>query len=142
MALADGKAVSAINIRTLTETARYATGVETDYVAFTAGRIWFGYADMLAGKWGVGSINPRVRPVTVTLSDTPDTWYGTPMLAASRQGGLVVTEVGSTPNLTATYRVIGDTVRVLAPQQRSWAPPPTRPTIWRIWRSLRMAARS
>src|SRR5690242_20495095 len=44
-ALAHGDAISAISTTTLAETARYATGAGTDpaYVAYTSGRIWFGY---------------------------------------------------------------------------------------------------
>jgi DNA-binding beta-propeller fold protein YncE len=44
-ALANGDAVSAISTSTLTETARYDTGTGTApvYVAYTSGKIWFGY---------------------------------------------------------------------------------------------------
>jgi DNA-binding beta-propeller fold protein YncE len=67
-ALAHGDAISAISTTTLAETARYATGTGTDpaYVAYTSGRIWFGYG--AAPTYGIGSIDAGTTPATVTLN--------------------------------------------------------------------------
>lgn len=117
-ALANGDAISAISTSTLTETARYSTGAGADptYVAYTSGKIWFGYGAATQG--GIGSINPRTRPATLTLNATNDpanTWYAAPMLSASRDGKLVAGEPSQSPVQLATYDVSSGTAKVLAP---------------------------
>jgi hypothetical protein len=119
-ALADGDAVSAISTSTLTQTALYSTGAGTDptYVAYTSGRIWFGYG--AAAQGGIGSINPSTSPATVTLNATNDpanTWYAAPMLSASQNGDLVAGEPSQSPVQLASYDVSSGTATVLAPSQ-------------------------
>ena len=93
-ALADGDAISAISTSTLSETARYATGTGTDptYVAYSSGRIWFGYG--LAAQGGIGSINPSTSPATVTLNAASGFWYAAPIVAASPGGDLSLASPG------------------------------------------------
>jgi hypothetical protein len=119
-ALADGDAISAISTSTLTQTALYSTGAGADptYVAYTSGRIWFGYGAATQG--GIGSIDPRTSPATDTLNATNDpanTWYAAPMLSASRGGDLVAGEPSQSPVQLATYDVSSGTATVLAPPQ-------------------------
>lgn len=115
VALADGQAVSAISTATLTETARYATGVDTSSVAYTAGRIWFGYDGAFAGEAGIGSIDPSTTPATVTLAATHDSWYSAPMIAANPDGELVAAQPDMSPVELASYDVANG-VTALAPQ--------------------------
>jgi hypothetical protein len=97
-ALTTGDAISAISTSTLAETARYATGTGTDptYVAYTSGKVWFGYGtygDPFQN--GIGSIDPSTSPATVNLSATNESlalWYAAPILAASPNGELVAGE--------------------------------------------------
>lgn len=114
-ALANGDAVSAISTSTLTETARYATGAGTQpaYVAYTSGKIWFGYGG--AGQGGIGSIDPGTSPATVTLKAAAGFWYSAPMLAASANGELVAGETSQSPDQLASYDVSSGTAAVLAP---------------------------
>jgi hypothetical protein len=116
-ALANGDAVSAISTSTLAETARYATGTGTDptYVAYTSGRIWFGYG--AAAQGGLGSINPGTSPATVTLNAAPGNWYAAPMVTATPGGELVVGEPGQSPVQLASYNVSSGTATVLAPEE-------------------------
>jgi Bacterial Ig-like domain (group 3) len=116
-ALADGDAVSAISTSTLAETARYPTGTGTDptYVAYTSGRIWFGYGAATQG--GLGSIDPSTSPATVTLDAAPGSWYAAPMVTASAGGELVAGEPGQSPVQLASYDVSSGTATVLAPEE-------------------------
>jgi hypothetical protein len=116
-ALADGNAVSAISTSTLTETARYATGTATVpvYVAYSSGRIWFGYNASPTG--GIGSIDPSTSPATVTLIAAAGFWYAAPMLAATAGGELVAGEPGQSPVQLASYDVSSGAAAVLAPQK-------------------------
>ncbi|MBM9508924.1 YncE family protein [Actinacidiphila acididurans] len=115
-ALANGDAVSAISTGTLTETTRYATGAGTKptYVAWTSGRIWFGYGG--AAQGGIGSIDPGTSPAAVTLRATPESWYSAPMVTATPSGDLVAGEPGQSPVQLATYDVSSGSADVLAPQ--------------------------
>lgn len=119
VALAHGNAISAISTSTLAETARYATGAGTDpaYVAYTSGRIWFGYG--APGSHGaIGSIDPSTSPATVTLSAVNDplaSWYGAPELRASPAGDLVAGQPSSTPLQLASYDVSTGTAATLTP---------------------------
>jgi Bacterial Ig-like domain (group 3) len=118
-ALAGGDAISAISTSTLAETARYSTGANTGptYVAYTSGKIWFGYNGTSVGNGGIGSIDPSTSPATVTLNATPDSWYSAPMVTASADGELVAGEPGQSPIQLASYDVSSGTATVLAPQQ-------------------------
>ena len=96
-ALADGDAISAISTSTASETARYATGTGTEpsYVAYSSGKIWFGYG--AAAQGGIGSIDPSTSPATVTLNAASGFWYAAPMVAATAGGELVAGEPGQSP---------------------------------------------
>ena len=123
VALAGGNAISAISASTLTETARYATGAGTDpaYVAYSGGKIWFGYGPS-GGPAGIGSVDPGTSPATVTLNATNDpinTWYSAPELAASPAGDLVAGQPGGISTLElASYDVSTGTASTLTPQTR------------------------
>lgn len=116
-ALANGDAISAISTSTLSETARYPTGTGTDpaYVAYSSGRIWFGYG--AAAHGGIGSIDPSTSPAAVTLNAAPGSWYAAPIVAATSGGELVAGEPGQSPVQLASYDVSGGTATVLAPQK-------------------------
>ena len=116
-ALANGEAVSAISTSTLSETARYATGTGTDpvYVAYSSGRIWFGYGAVAQG--GIGSIDPSTSPATVTLNAAPGPWYQAPIVAATAGGELVAGGLGLSQVSLASYDVSGGTATVLAPEK-------------------------
>jgi hypothetical protein len=119
-ALTSGDAVPVISTSTLTETARYATGTGTDptYVAYTSGKIWFGYGSYGGTQIGIGSIDPSSSPAVVTLNAVPFITGGSaPMLAASPNGELVAYEPEQEPAEMATYDVSSGTVTVLAPPQ-------------------------
>jgi hypothetical protein len=126
-ALTTGDAVSAISTSTLAETARYATGDGTDptYVAYTSGKVWFGYGAETQG--GIGSIDPSTSPATVTLNATNDpfaAWYAAPMVTASANGELVAgSPPGYSPVTLASYDVSSGAATVLAPPR--FIDPPT-----------------
>ena len=114
-ALVDGDAVSAISTSTLAETARYATGTGTHptSVAYTSGKIWFGYGSYGDPQHGVGSIDPATSPATVDLGAAGAPYgggYDAPMVVASPNGELVT----SGPYLQ-TYDVSSGTATALAP---------------------------
>ena len=116
-ALAGGDAISAISTSTLTETTRYATGTGTEptYVAYTSGKIWFGYGGATQG--GIGSVDPSTGAVTLNATnDRVNAWYAAPILAASPDGELAAGEPGQSPVQLATYDVSSGTATVLAPQ--------------------------
>jgi hypothetical protein len=117
VALANGDAVSAISTGNLTETARYATGAGTDptYVAYSSGKIWFGYG--AAAQGGIGSIDPDTSPATVTLAAAPGSWYAAPMLSATSNGKLAAGEPGQSPVQLATYDVSSGSATALAPEK-------------------------
>jgi DNA-binding beta-propeller fold protein YncE len=119
-ALTNGDAISAISTSSLAETARYGTGAGTDptYVAYTSGKIWFGYG--AAAQGGIGSIDPGTSPATVTLNavNAPiNSWYAAPMLSATPSGVLVAGEPGQSPVQMASYDVSSGTATVLAPEK-------------------------
>jgi Bacterial Ig-like domain (group 3) len=116
-ALADGDAVSAISTSTLAETARYTIGTTAIpyYVAYSSGKIWFGYNGAPFG--GIGSIDPSTSPATVTLGTTGDRWNAAPMLTATPGGELVAGEPGQSPVQLASYDVSSGGAVVLAPQK-------------------------
>jgi len=56
------------------------TGTDPAYVAYSSGKIWFGYGPN-GGPAGIGSVDPGTSPATVTLNATNDpsnTWYSAP----------------------------------------------------------------
>src|SRR5947209_2723581 len=114
-ALADGDAVSAISTSTLAETVRYTVGTTAIpyYVAYSSGKIWFGYNGAPFG--GIGSIDPSTSPATVTLGTTGERWNAAPMLTATAGGELVAGEPGQSPVQLATYDVSSGAPVVLAP---------------------------
>lgn len=120
-ALSGGDAISAISASTLAETARYDTGAGTAprFVAYTSGKIWFGYGGFGPGG-GVGSIDPNASPATVTLNATNDPagiWYGAPILAASPNGKLAAGEIEETSVQLASYDVSpGTATAVVSPR--------------------------
>ncbi|HEY7275416.1 MAG TPA: hypothetical protein VH594_05595 [Trebonia sp.] len=120
-ALSGSGAISAISTSTLAETARYSTGPNPAFVAYTSGKIWFSYFPPTPGaQAGIGSIDPSTSPATVTLNATNDpfgTWSGAPMLAASPNGELVAGgPPGGGPIDLASYDVSSGTATVLAPR--------------------------
>lgn len=121
-ALAGADAVSAISTSTLTETARYptgTTGIAPSYVAYTSGRIWFGYSGIHQGnafEGGIGSIDPSTSPATVTLNAAPGSWYAAPMVTASPGGVLAAGDPTWYPAKLATYNVSSGAATVLAPE--------------------------
>jgi hypothetical protein len=112
-ALGTTDAVSAISTDTLTETARYDTGTGSDpeSVAWSAGKVWFGYGP--AGNGGIGSVDPSASPATVTLKATGDSWYSAPIVAATADGELVAGEPGQSPAELASYDVSSGSAQVL-----------------------------
>lgn len=119
-ALQGANAISAISTSTLAETTRYATGTGTDptYVAYTSGKIWFGYG--AAAQGGIGSIDPSTSPATVTLNAVNaaiNAWYAAPMLSATSGGELVAGEPGQSPIQLASWNVSSGTATVLAPSE-------------------------
>ncbi|HEY0933778.1 MAG TPA: hypothetical protein VGD91_08550 [Trebonia sp.] len=116
-ALADSDAISAVSTSTLTETARYATGTDPAYVAYTSGKIWFGYG--APGSHGeIGSVDPATNPATVTLNAVNDPlagWYGAPELKASPAGDLVAGQLHTSGLQLASYNVSAGTAVVLTP---------------------------
>lgn len=121
-ALSGANAVSAISTSTLAETARYATGTGNPpySLAYTEGKIWFGYDGAAGG--GIGSIDPSASPATVALDVTGDSWYQAPGLAANPNGELVAgQEAGISPASLASYDVSGGTVKVLHSEMNMYA---------------------
>lgn len=123
-ALASGDAISAISTSTLTETARYATGTGTDptNVAYTSGKVWFGYGSYGGAQIGIGSIDPSSSPATVTLNAVPSMGIiggggYAPIVAASPSGQLVACQPLGEPTEMATFDVSSGTATVLAPEQ-------------------------
>jgi hypothetical protein len=120
VALAGGDAISAISTSTLTETARYATGTGTHpaYVAYSSGKVWFGYsASFSNGPAGIGSVDPGTSPAAVTLNatnDPPYNWTSAPELAATPTGDLVA-GAGGGPLKLASYDVSTGTAATLTP---------------------------
>jgi hypothetical protein len=116
-ALADGDAISAISTSTLAETARYLTGTGTEptYVAYSSGKVWFGYG--AAAQGGIGSVDPSTSPATVTLQAASGSWYAAPLVAATAGGELVAGEPGQSPVQLASYDVSSGTATVLAPEE-------------------------
>jgi hypothetical protein len=119
--LAGGDAISAISTSTLTETARYDTGTGTKpaSVAYSSGKVWFGYSNSFDnGPAGIGSVDPGTSPATVTLNatnDPPFNWTAPPELAATPAGDLVAGAAGAGPLELASYDVSTGTAATLTP---------------------------
>jgi len=76
--------IAAIDPATVTETARYDIGADTEpaYVAVAGGKVWFGYGP--DGKGDIGSLDVSGDNPVVTLAQDPGgNWYGAPMLATT-----------------------------------------------------------
>ena len=113
-ALAGVDAVSAISTSSLTETARYRTGLDDPVnVAYTSGRVWFGWGAGTQG--GIGSIDPSTS--TVTVNAAPWNGFSAPMVTASPGGELVAGQPGESPAQLATYNVSSGGATPLAPEQ-------------------------
>jgi hypothetical protein len=103
-------AVFALDTTTLDQTAKYSTGaVKPKDVAVAGGRIWFSYANGLAGK--LGTIDPSTEASSVRL-DRYETWYWAAELAtaSARPDRIGVAANGR----TAVLDVSGDTVTEVA----------------------------
>ncbi|MFG3496732.1 YncE family protein [Streptomyces sp. NPDC047886] len=107
VALRDADAISAVDTATLRETARYATGTDTEpqYPAVAGGRVWFGYGGPTRGD--IGSLDLTGPQPAVGLGHVGRKWYTAPMLATSpgAPGMLVAGETSSNPPQLAVYDV-------------------------------------
>jgi YVTN family beta-propeller protein len=86
VALASGDAVSAIDTKTLTETARYATGAQTcpTHLARTDNAVWFGYGCDESFTGGIGKLDLTTTPPTVHLDQQGDARFQkAPLLTAT-----------------------------------------------------------
>ncbi|MEU4092637.1 hypothetical protein [Streptomyces sp. NPDC026673] len=105
-ALYNGDAISAIDTTSLNETHRYGTGAgsEPRSVAYTGGKLWFGYGGATEGN--IGSIDTGGDPATVSL-DTAGGWYSAPTLAAdpSAPGVLLAADQDTSPPYLTRYDV-------------------------------------
>ncbi|WLQ49330.1 Ig-like domain repeat protein [Streptomyces poriferorum] len=105
-------AIVAIDTAALKESARYATGSDTDpkYPALAGGRLWFGYGS--AGSGQIGSLDlSGAEPVVSLAQDTNGTWYAAPTLASApgAPGVLAAGMEGQSPTELATYDVASGT---------------------------------
>ncbi|MBM9509320.1 YncE family protein [Actinacidiphila acididurans] len=67
--------ISAVSTATLQQTALYQTGVDTERLAFTGGRLWFGFNLLDHSDAGIGSVDLQAQTPTVSLD--PDwQWLG------------------------------------------------------------------
>ncbi|SOE72527.1 hypothetical protein SAMN05446589_4481 [Streptomyces sp. OV198] len=105
-ALYNGDAISAIDTTSLNEAHRYSTGAgsEPRSVAYTGGKVWFGYGGATEGN--IGSIDTSSNPATVTLN-TASGWYSAPTLAAdpSAPGVLLAADQDTSPPYLTRYDV-------------------------------------
>lgn len=105
-ALPDQDAIAAIDTKSLTESARYATGAGTrpDSLAVAGGTLWFGYGTADAG--GIGSVDAAG---TVELGRDPDSWAGRPALATTPAPSGVLAAAVQAGDATdiVTYRAEG-----------------------------------
>jgi hypothetical protein len=77
-------AIAAIDTRTLRETARYPlpTNMQPSSVAFTGGKLWFGY--QVTGKGGgIGAVDPGAATPTATVGLAQDQFGTAPTLGAT-----------------------------------------------------------
>ncbi|THA76434.1 Ig-like domain repeat protein [Streptomyces sp. A0642] len=105
-------AIVTIDTATLRESARYATGTDTDpkYPALAGGRLWFGYGT--AGSGHIGSLDLAGPEPVVTLDpETSSTWYAAPTLvSAPGAPGLLAAGIeGQSPTELAVYDVASGT---------------------------------
>ena len=104
VALNDADAVSAIDTSTLTEVARYHTGVGScpSTVAVAAGMVWFGYRDCTTKLGNVGSIDVTTTPASISMGLIEATSNGeAPGLAAppASTGALLLSRLGDKTGL-------------------------------------------
>ncbi|AXE78739.1 Ig-like domain repeat protein [Streptomyces atratus] len=105
-------AIAAIDTSTLVESARYATGADTEpaYPALAGGKLWFGYG--AAAEGNIGSLDLSGAEPVVTLDQEPDsTWYSAPTLASKpgAPGTLAAGAEGQNPVQLAVYDVASGT---------------------------------
>ncbi|WP_329133703.1 Ig-like domain repeat protein [Streptomyces sp. NBC_01476] len=106
VALPGSDAVSAVDTSSLTETARYRTGTSSQddpqYLAYAAGKLWFGYG--AGGQGGIGAID-----AAGTVSLDGGGWYAAPTLASSPAAPdtLVAGDNYTEPSRVTVYDVSG-----------------------------------
>ncbi|MFI7401758.1 Ig-like domain repeat protein [Streptomyces sp. NPDC049541] len=110
-AVADANAVVAIDTATATETHAYPTGDGThpEYVAYTGGKLWFGYGGAANGN--IGSLDLSGTDPVVALNQDGNTFYQAPILDASpgAPGTVVAGAPGQSPVELAVYDVSSGT---------------------------------
>ncbi|MFI7547962.1 hypothetical protein [Actinoplanes sp. NPDC049599] len=106
-------AVVAINTESVTETARYSTGADTEpmYLAAAGGKIWFGYGPD-GGRGGLGSLDPAAGESSVTLGQDAG-WYNAPMLTAT-DDVLALADPYTTSGTVKIINVAGDSPETVA----------------------------
>ncbi|MFF1839432.1 Ig-like domain repeat protein [Streptomyces sp. NPDC058231] len=105
-------AIAAIDTSALVESARYATGQNTDpaYPALAGGKLWFGYG--AAAEGNIGSLDLSGAEPVVTLDQDPNrTWYSAPTLASTpgAPNTLAAGIEGQSPTELAVYDVSSGT---------------------------------
>jgi hypothetical protein len=108
----DDDAIVAIDTATLTESARYPTGADTEpeYLAAAGNKIWFGYGTSYAGN--IGSLDlTGTDPVVALGQDDASHWRDAPRLAATpgAPNALAAGDPVTSSSLLAVYDVAGGT---------------------------------
>lgn len=110
VALSAGDAISAVSTTTLTEVARYPTGVSTcpQSVAVTGGKLWFAYG-CVGQTPQVGSLDPSVGAASVRTHQVAGAYGHMLRLQSSpsRPGLLVAGEPGLSPSTLRLLDVTG-----------------------------------
>jgi sugar lactone lactonase YvrE len=112
-AAAGADAIAAINVDSVTETARYSTGADTEpmYLAVAEGKVWFGYGPD-GGHGALGSLDPAVGQSSVVLGQDTG-WYNAPMLAADSDR-LALADPYTTSGEVKILNVAGDSPTTVA----------------------------
>jgi hypothetical protein len=112
-AAVNGDAIVAIDTESVTETARYATGANSEptYLAPLGGKIWFGYRG--AGNTGLGSFDPAIGESSVILGQEDTNWAGPPIVAAT-SGRLALAAHDATQGVVKILDVTGDSPKTVA----------------------------
>ncbi|MHA5049659.1 Ig-like domain repeat protein [Streptomyces sp. SD15] len=108
----DDDSIVAIDTATLTESARYPTGTDTEpeYLAVAGGKIWFGYGTTDNGN--IGSLDTTGADPVVTLDqDAASDWRDAPRLAATpgAPNALAAGDPYTSSSLLAVYDVAAGT---------------------------------
>jgi sugar lactone lactonase YvrE len=121
VALTNTDAISAVDTRTLHETARYVTGTDAvpQHLAVVGNKVWFSYGSQ--GHAGIGVLDPRHAKVTLTAE--PD-FYGAPLLATSPSAPdtLVAGETDAGPSVIEAFDVASG-APVSTAKSNPWASP-------------------